>query len=119
MMYRFMHGNNLGTLVFVWNVPKEGGEATTNAKVVNELSSHQQVYSTREMRRLYIQHYTQLSGSTCKSSKAVLRNLYRSLTGDISSVRSSAEKEVDERVSALPKKCLRLMTLEFYWTCDG
>ena len=53
MMYRFMHGNNLGTLVFVWNVPKEGGEATANAKLVSELSSHQKVYSTREMRRLY------------------------------------------------------------------
>ena len=108
MMYRFMHGNNLGTLVFVWNLPKEGGEATTNAKIVNELSSHQQVYSTREMRQLYIQRYTQLSGSTCKSSKAVLRNLYRSLTGDISSAQSSAEKEVDERVSALAEEVFEL-----------
>ena len=28
MMYRFMHGNNLGTLVlFLWKTPKEGGDA--------------------------------------------------------------------------------------------
>ena len=108
MMYRFMHGNNLGTLVFVWNVPKEGGEATANAKLVSELNSRQKVYSTREMCRLYIQRYMRLSSSTRKSSKAVLRNLYRSLTGDIASAQSSAEKEVDGRVSALAKEVFEL-----------
>lgn len=25
MMYHFMHGNNLGTLQFLWNTPIEGG----------------------------------------------------------------------------------------------
>lgn len=50
MMYRFMHGNNLGTLAFLWKTPKEGGEATSNAKLVTELNSRQKVYSTREMR---------------------------------------------------------------------
>lgn len=49
MMYRFMHGNNFGTLVFLWKTPKEGGEATQNAKLVTELNQRQKVYSTREM----------------------------------------------------------------------
>ena len=43
-----MHGNNLGTLVFVWNVPKEGGEATANAKLVSELNSRQKVYNATQ-----------------------------------------------------------------------
>lgn len=49
MMYRFMHGNNLGTLTFVWKTSEGGGEAAKNAKLVTELNQKQKLYSTREM----------------------------------------------------------------------
>ena len=85
MMYRFMHGNNLGTLAFLWRTPQLGGEATSNARLVTELNSCQKVYSTREMHRMFIQRYTSLRSSTSSSSKAILRNMYKFLTGDCSS----------------------------------
>lgn len=49
MMYRFMHGNNLGTLTFVWKTSEGGGESAKNAKLVTELNQKQKLYSTREM----------------------------------------------------------------------
>ena len=61
MMYRFMHSNNLSTLVFLWKTPKEGGEATQNANLVTELNQCQKVYSTGEMRQDFIQRYTRLN----------------------------------------------------------
>ena len=36
----------------------EGGEATENAKLVTELNQRQNVYSTREMRRNFIQKHS-------------------------------------------------------------
>ena len=107
MMYRFMHGNNLGTLVFLWKIPAEGGEATQNAKLVTELNQRQKVYSTREMRRDFIQRYTRLNHAK-SHSKAILRNMYKSLTGDSSCSRSAAEKEVDERVARLAEEAFEL-----------
>ena len=103
MMYRFMHGNNLGTLVFLWKTPK-GGEATQNAKLVTELNQRQKVYSTQEMRRDFIQRYTRLNDAKCHAKASILGNIYKSLTGDSSCSRSAAEKEVDERVAKLAEE---------------
>ncbi len=104
MMYRFMHGNNLGTLVFLWKTPKEGSEATQNAKLVTDLNQRQKVYSTREMRKEFIQRYARLNSH----SKAILRNIYKFLTGDSSCSRSAAEKEVDERVAKPAEEAFEL-----------
>ena len=43
-----MHGNNLGTLTFIWKTTEGGGEATRNAKLGMELNQKQKLYSTRE-----------------------------------------------------------------------
>ena len=84
MMYRFMHGNNLGTLTFVWKTSEGGGEAAKNAKLVTELNQKQKLYSTREMQRDFIERYSHLNREK-PQSKAVLRNMYKFLTGDSSS----------------------------------
>lgn len=102
-----MHGNNLGTIVFLWKSSKEGGEATPNAKLVTELNQRQKVYSTREMRQDFIQWYTRLNGAK-SHSKAILRNMYKSLTGDSSCSRSAAETEVDDRVAKLAEEAFEL-----------
>ena len=107
MMYRFMHGNNLGTLIFIWKSPVEGGEATKNAKLVTELNQRQKMYSTREMRRDFIQRYARLNDAK-PQSKAVLRNMYKFLTDDSSSARSASEKEVDQRVTKLAEEAFDL-----------
>ena len=73
MMYRFMHGNKLGTLFFLWKTPKEGGEATQNAKLVTGLNQCQKVYSTRD----FIQQYTCLNDGKCPSKPSIVRNMYK------------------------------------------
>lgn len=83
MLYRFMHGNNLGTLTFACKTDEGGGEATKNAKLVTELNQKQKLYSTREMQRDFIQWYSRLNKER-PQSKAVLRNMYKFLTGDSS-----------------------------------
>ena len=40
MMYRFMHGNNLGTMIFLWKTPDTGGEATLNAKLITRAKKY-------------------------------------------------------------------------------
>ena len=108
MLYRFMHGNNLGTLNFLWKTPMHGGDATANARLVTELNSHQKVYSTREMRRDFIQRYARLSNVVGKTSKAVLRNMYKFLTDDCSSSRTATEKEVDSRIYEIAEEVFEL-----------
>ena len=107
MLYRSVHGNNLGTLTFVWKTTEGGGEATRNAKLVTELNQKQKLYSTREMQRDFIQRYYRLNKER-PQSKAVLRNTYKFLTGDSSSSRSAAEKEVDEQVTKLAEEAFEM-----------
>ena len=107
MMYRFMHGNNLGTLVFVWRTPKAGGEATENAKLVTELNQRQKVYSTRQMRREFIYRYIHLNENK-SHSKAILRNMFKFLTGDSSCPRSFSEKQADQRIELLAEEAFEL-----------
>ena len=59
-----MHGNNLGTLTFIWKITEGGGEAIRNAKLVTELNQTQKLYSTREMQRDFIQRYYHLNKET-------------------------------------------------------
>ena len=75
---------------------KGGGEATKNAKLVTELNQKQKLYSTREMQRDFIERYSHLNRKK-PQSKAVLRNMYKFLTGDSSASRSDAKKELDKR----------------------
>ena len=107
MLYRFMHDNNLGTLTFVWKADDGGGEATKNAKLVTELNQKQKLYSTREMQRDFIQRYSRLNNEK-PQSKAIMRNMYKFLTGDSSSSRSAAEKQVDERVTKLAEEAFEM-----------
>ena len=60
MIYRYLHGNNLGTLSFMWKIPASGAEATANARIVTDLNSRQKVFSTRQMHRDYIDRYTRI-----------------------------------------------------------
>ena len=59
------------------------------------------------MHRMFIR-YISLRSSTSSSSKAMLRNMYKFLTGDCSSSRSSTEKVVDARISTLADQIFEL-----------
>ena len=96
MLYRFAYGNHLGTLCYAWKIPDD--KSVDNAavsRVYSQLSKEQSTYSTRAMRREFLDHYTTLANV----SPMVLRNIYKTLLHDSSSASNSFEKGVDERVA--------------------
>ncbi len=96
MLYKYAYGNNIGTLVYVWRIPEgECVDDTIIAQVFARLCSKQSFYSTRAMRREFLDKYSHLA----KISKMVLRNIYRTLLQDSSSAQYSSEAAVDERVA--------------------
>ena len=53
MLYRYYHGNYLGTLNFIWRVPLNPDERSDNlqAKTIIEIQEKLPHYFTREMRK--------------------------------------------------------------------
>ena len=71
-MYRYCHGNCLGTMTFVWRVPTDSPEdPTSTAKAIADLNSKQKLYCTRQMRKDFLSKYRQL----IKAPVCILRHL--------------------------------------------
>ena len=94
MMMKYLYGNRLGTLTFIWKVSEEADE-TRNSQVMLQITKEIAKYSTREMRRNFIEKYQHFT----TTSKSILRSIFRDLTGDFSSAPTGAQKAVDERVT--------------------
>ena len=94
MLMQYPYGNNLGTLSFIWKVPQQADE-TQNARVMLQASQDVQKYSTREMRREFINNYQRF----VSPSKSILRHMYQALTDDASSAPTAQQRAVDERVA--------------------
>ena len=58
-MYQYAHGNQLGTVSFVWKLPVDKPEdESALAHVLSQLSRKQNVYAAREMKRQFLaRHY--------------------------------------------------------------
>ena len=97
-MYRYPHGNNLGTLNFAWKVPIEI-DPTQNQRTIAQLNNSQKLFYTREVRREFLDKYTHLAEKTSLKSKNVLRNIFRSLVHDESAPSSHVEAEVNDRLA--------------------
>ena len=65
-----------------------------NCQTITKLTAKQKVYSTRAMRSDFLDKFNHL----CKTSKAVLRNMFKILTDDSSASNCAAKKEVDDSV---------------------
>lgn len=50
MLYRYPHGNNLGTMNFAWKVSSEF-DKPLNQQIINQLNNSQKLYYTRQIRR--------------------------------------------------------------------
>lgn len=87
-MYRYPHGNNLGTLNFAWKVPDEIDLTHNQHIIIAQLNNSQKLYFTRD-----------LATKTSLKSKSVLRNIFRSLVNDESAPSSHVEAEVDGRLA--------------------
>ena len=87
-------------LHFVWRISEdmtEGEMLKENMSVVQELRKKLPTYHTRAMRRDFIHSF----GRYTNSKPAILREVYRTLTGDASSASTTAQEEVDTRVEKL------------------
>ena len=94
MIYRYPYGNHLGVISFLWKIPDEVDETKT-ARLVTHLTEQHKVFASRKMRREFLDKYHTL----VKTSKSVLRNIYKSLMADCSAAASAAEKSIDDRVA--------------------
>lgn len=91
---KYPHGNSLGTLYFLWKVPEKIDE-TQNARLVVQLSQEVHKYSTREMRKNFTEKYHYVA----KTSKSILRSIYRELSDDSASAPTLQQQVVDTRVA--------------------
>ena len=94
-VYHYAYGNSLGTITYVWKVPEGPVDHSAVASIFSELTSMQVKYSTRAMRRDFLQKYSQ----RVSIPKCLLRNMYRTLLNDGSAAITSDQAAVDERVA--------------------
>lgn len=95
-IYRYQHGNALGTQNFVWRIPDnpEDRDETEQACTISKLNEQMPKYSTRAMKRDYLNTYYYATGA----DKSLLRNIFKVLTRDEACAKNPTEAEVDERV---------------------
>ncbi|CAG8715788.1 9292_t:CDS:2, partial [Scutellospora calospora] len=92
--YRYNSGNNTYNAISIWIIENtdETKIAQENARIVKELQNNAPQYHTRAMRLNYFR--------TCelllpKVKAALLRTIYRMITGDTSAAESANEAKVD------------------------
>lgn len=84
MLYSYAHGNSFGSLNFIWRVESEVDQSR-NSQTLVKVSSNLPVFASRDVRRTFVQTYNRLSGTP----KSVLRNIFATITGDLTSAVSS------------------------------
>ncbi len=93
MLYKYVYGNHLGTLVYAWRIPEDQPvDSTITSRIFMQLCTNQLHFSTRAMRQEFLSRYSRI----VKAPLMVLRNIYRTLLQDST---SSVQAEVDERVA--------------------
>lgn len=91
----YSHRSNVGNYHFIWKVPQPVHEeacSIENSRIIGEIKKQIPVYHTRAMKQQFCDMYGRIS------RPYILRNIYCALTNDQSASRTTAEKEVDDRV---------------------
>ena len=98
-MLTYTHGNNMGNTHFAWKVPEQGPDSFSQSQRTIEAVREQiPTFHTRAMRRSLLQKYGRVAPNI---KPAVMRSLYRELTGDSSAAANEHIAEIDERVRLL------------------
>ncbi|KAK6189772.1 hypothetical protein SNE40_001768 [Patella caerulea] len=94
-LYHHRFGNFLGNFTFVWKVPASLAERddSHDINVLDEIRSDLPTYSTRAMRKKFIERYSK----KVSLKSAVLRDIFRFVTQDSAAAETTAQTEVDER----------------------
>ena len=97
VLYSYQHGNFLGTEHFIWRIPADLSlrDENENAKALLPVTSNIKVYSTRAMRKQFINKYSHKANI----SPSVLRAIFHDLCDDPSASESSEQAAVDSRIT--------------------
>ena len=95
MLYRVSFGGSVWTLNFVWKVLDEDSpeRSTQNSRVVGKILKSLPKFSTRAMRREFINKYEKY----VKAPRSLLRQLYHELTDTEEVSANKAQHEVNNR----------------------
>ena len=95
-LFKYNHGNYLGTLYFVWRVNSDPAEQNFTAmkRCMDYVEGHIPVYHSREMRRQFHSRFS----TVAQMSSSVYREMYQFLTGDATAPNDSISKEVQTRL---------------------
>lgn len=95
-LYSYFPGGCAQGLHFIWKVPENKTERSDNItlKVIATIQKNVPKYANRAMRRDFIERYENVPQITPK----IMRDMFRTLTEDVSAPDSAQQAEVDERV---------------------
>ena len=94
-MLTYTHGNNMGNTHFAWKVPEQGPDSSQSQRTIEAVREQIPTFHTRAMRRSLSQKYGRVAPNI---KPAVMRSLYRELTGDSSAAAYEHIAEIDKRV---------------------
>lgn len=105
-IFTFSHGNYLGNLTIIWKQPEEKADrdGTEDIRLISEIKANMPKYAARTMRRDFFEKYSKAS----RDKPAVLRSVYRYLTGYSFAAENKDQSEVENPI------CEFLMILNCY-----
>lgn len=99
MLYRIAYGGSVGMLNFIWKVQKQDSQERTSKNVlnVNKINAFLPKFSTRSMRRNFLNRYSK----HVNIPRSLLRSMFFELTGCERIAGSNEQDSIDERISSL------------------
>jgi len=111
MFFRMAFGGGLGTLNFVWtvNIDDPCEMSNQNTKLFAEISRDLPKFSTRTMRRDFINKYHQY----VKAPKSILRYMYHELTNTESTSETEEQHEINSFNTGSIQRKHKYMTQDY------
>lgn len=99
MLFRMAYGGSIGTLNFVWHTTVEDcvERSEQNSKIIAKITSTLPKYSSRAIRRDFINKYSQY----VKAPKSLLRHMFADLSGCELQAQTQEQYEINERVTEI------------------
>jgi hypothetical protein len=95
-IYSYKYGNYLGNINMIWKIPAKAidRKSSENVRIINLVRDSVMTFSTRRMRRDFVNKYTK----KIKIQPVILRNIYQFLTNFEYSPNSEKEAAIDDRL---------------------
>ncbi|XP_053395894.1 uncharacterized protein LOC123545597 [Mercenaria mercenaria] len=93
--FTYAHGNHMGNLTVIWKQPPVSERASSeDIRLLTEIKNVVPKFATRAMRREFMELYSKVT----KDKPAILRSMYRYLTGHSFAAENRDEESVDNNV---------------------